>query len=94
MRFKKKENKRAMIAAWSDSEASDSKSNEEHTINTCLMAKEVQDDEQSEYKRTDEVDISALYECSKDELIDALISFAKLEQKYPSTKTLRKSNEN
>ena len=73
-RFKKKDNKRAMIATWSDSETSDSKSNEEHTTNICVMAKEVQDDERSEYESTNEVDISALYECSKEELINALVS--------------------
>jgi len=82
-------NKSAMIVAWSDS-----KSDEEHTINTYLMAKEEQDDGQSEYESIDEVDILALYECSKDELIDALISYAKLEQKYLSTKTLKKRYEN
>jgi len=46
------------------------------------MANDVQNDEQSEYESTEEVHISSLYECSKDELIDALISFANLEQKY------------
>ena len=57
-RFKKKESKRAMIAAWSDSEASDSESDEEHTNNTCLMAR---DEESSEHENTDEVDIYGLY---------------------------------
>ena len=80
-RFKKKENRKAMIAAWSDSETSESESDEEHTNNTCLMAK---DGESSEHESMDEVDISGLYKCSKDELIDALISFANLEQKYMS----------
>ena len=65
-RFGKKDNNRAMIVAQSDNETSDSKSNEEHTTNICVMAKEVQDDERSEYESTNEVDISALYECSKD----------------------------
>ena len=44
-----------MIAAWSDSETNDSESDEEHTINTCLMANEEQDDEQSGYESNDEV---------------------------------------
>ena len=66
-RFKKKENKRVMIASWSHSETSDSESDEEHTTNTCLMANDVQSDEQLENESTDEVDISALYESSKDE---------------------------
>ena len=83
-KLKKKEIKRAMIAAQSDSKTSDSESDEEHTTNTCLMANDVQNDEQSEYESTEEVHISSLYECSKDELIDALISFANLEHKYMS----------
>ena len=83
-KFKRKENKKAMIAVWSDSESSESDNYEEHVINTCLMAKDMQEEEQSEYGSTDEVDISSLYDCSKDELIDALISFAKLEEKYMS----------
>jgi len=45
-RFKKKENKRAMIATRSDSETSDGESDDEHTTDTCLMAKDVQSDEQ------------------------------------------------
>ena len=40
-KFKKKENKRAMIATWNDSETSDNESDEEHTANNCLIAKEV-----------------------------------------------------
>ena len=38
----KKDNKKAMVAAWSDSESSESESDEEHTANICLMAKEDQ----------------------------------------------------
>ena len=83
-RFKKKDSKRAMIAAWSDSDTSESESDEEHTANICLMAKDVKNDERFEYESTDEVDISALYDCSKEELINALVSFAKLERKYLS----------
>ena len=51
----------------------------------------MQEEEQSKYESTDEVDISSLYDCSKDELIDALINFAKLEEKYMSSyKELKK----
>ena len=45
------------------------------------MVKEEQD---HEHGSTNEVDITALFECSKDELINALVSFAKLEQRYSS----------
>jgi len=48
------------------------------------MAKDAQEGEQSEHESTNEVDILALYECSKDELIDAIIGFSNLEQKYMS----------
>jgi len=64
-----------MIATWSDSEISDCESDKEHTANICLMAKEVQDDERFKYESTDNVDILALYACSKEELINALVSF-------------------
>ena len=40
-RFKKKDNKRATIAARSDSDTSNSESDEEHNVNICLMAKKV-----------------------------------------------------
>ena len=60
-RFKKKENRRAMIAAWSDSDTSESESDEEHNANICLMAREGQD---HELENTNEVDMAALYECS------------------------------
>ena len=68
-----------MIAAWSDSDTSESESDDEHNANICLMAKEGQD-----HENTNEVNIAALYECSKDELINALVSFARLEQQYSS----------
>jgi len=45
------------------------------------MAKEGQD---PKCENTNKVDIAALYECSKDELINVLVSFAKLEQRYSS----------
>jgi len=48
------------------------------------MAKEVQDDKETEYESSDEVDVLALYEYSKEELIDALISFVNIEQKHSS----------
>ena len=77
-----KDNKKAMVAAWSDSESSESESDEEHTANICLMAKEVQNNNETEYENSDEVDASELYKYSKEELIDTLISFASIEQKY------------
>ena len=80
-RFKRKGNSRAMITVWSDSDTSDSESDEEHNANICLMARKGQDHEP---ENTNEVDIAALYECSKDELINALISFAELEQRCSS----------
>jgi len=49
-RVKKNDNKRAMIAAWNDSEMSDSESEEEHTANMCLLAKELQDNERFEFE--------------------------------------------
>ena len=53
------------------------------------MAKEGQD---HELENTNEVDIPALCECSKDELINVLVSFAKLEQRYSSKyKDLKKN---
>ena len=64
-----------MVAAWSSSKTSDSESDIEHTANIYLMAKEVQDDERFKYESTDNVDILALYACSKEELINALVSF-------------------
>jgi len=35
----KKDNKKAMVAAWSDSQSSESESDEEYTTTICLMAK-------------------------------------------------------
>ena len=56
------------------------------------MAKEIHDDQITQYEGSNEVDVSALYTCSKNELIDAFISFANLEQKYLSKyKDLKKS---
>ena len=51
-----------MIAAWSDSNTSDSESDEEHSANICLMVKEGQEEE---HEITNEADIAALFECSK-----------------------------
>ena len=90
-RFKKKDNKRAMIAAWSNSDPSDSESDEEHNANICLMDNEVQEDQRFEYESTDEVHISALYECSKEELINALVNNLKsLCKTYTNEKMVRK----
>ena len=63
-----------MVATWSDSEMSDSVSDDEQVSNICLIAKE--NNGKTEYECSSEVDIWALYECSKEELIDNLISFA------------------
>ena len=60
----KKEFRKAMITAWSDSDSSDSDKEEEVT-NLCLMANDVQG---TELKNLDEVDYSDLLEYSKDEL--------------------------
>jgi len=54
-----------MFAAWSDSESSESASDEEHTTNICLPAKEAQDNKESEYGSSNKVDISTIYEYSK-----------------------------
>ena len=79
-----------MVAAWSDSETSFSESDDEQVASVCLMAKE--DDGKTEYESSYEVDISTLDECSKEELINALINFANLEQKYLSkNKDIKKS---
>jgi len=78
----KKDNKKAMV-----SKSSDSESDEEHTANICLLAKEVQNNKESEYENSHEVDASELYKYSKEELIDTLISFANIEQNtYPDIK--------
>jgi len=60
----KKEFKRAMIAAWSDSDSSDS-DKEEEIANLCLMTNDVHE---TEFENLDEVDYSDLLEYSKDEL--------------------------
>ena len=77
---------------WSDSESSESESDEKRTTNVCLMAKEVQNNKETDYENSDEVDASELYKYSKEELIDTLISFANIEQKYLSKyKDLKKN---
>jgi len=48
------------------------------------MAKEVRDDEKTEYESSDEVEVLALYKYSKKELTDALISSINLEEMYLS----------
>ena len=68
-----------MVAAWSDNESSGSESDEEQVVNICLMTKEAQDDK-NEYESSNKVDALLLYIYSKDELIDALISFVDLEK--------------
>ena len=87
-----KDNKKAMVAAWSNSESSESESDEKHTANICLMAKEVQNNKETEYENSDEVDAPELYKYSKEELIDTLISFTNIKQKYLSKyKELKKN---
>jgi len=81
-----------MIAAWSDSESSESESDEQHTANICLVAKEVQNNKETEYENLDEVDVSELYKYSKEKIIDTLISFANIKQKYLSKYKDQKKN--
>ena len=65
----KKEFRKAMIAAWSDSDSSDS-DKEEGLANLCLMANDIQE---TESENLDQVDNYDLLEYSKDELAQALI---------------------
>ena len=76
----KKEFRKAMIAAWSDSDSSDS-DKEEGMANLCLMANDIQE---TESENLDEVDYSDLLEYSKDELAQALIRCIQCEQEYLS----------
>ena len=70
----KKEFKRAMIAAWSDSNSSESEDEEEQPLSLCFMANENQThNEETGYESSDEVDYSDLLEYSKDELAQTLI---------------------
>ena len=50
-----------MVSAWSDSEASESESDEEHTADICLMAKEVQNNKDLEYENSDMVCLKLWY---------------------------------
>jgi len=45
----KKDNKKVMVVARSNSESGESESDEEHTTNIYLMAKEAQDNKETEY---------------------------------------------
>ena len=76
----KKDNKKAMVAACSDSKSRERESDEKHAANIYLMAKEVQNNKETKYESSDDVEASTLYEYSKKELIDTLISFANIEQ--------------
>ena len=71
---KEKELKRAMIAAWSDSDSHDNDEEEEQVENLCFMANEdqIQEDE-TEYESSDEVDYFEFLEYSKNDLARALI---------------------
>ena len=81
-----------MATASSDSETSDRESDEEHVDNIILKTKDVQDNEKTQYESLDDACALAFYEYSKEELIDALISFANLGQRYVSKhKDLKKS---
>ena len=66
----KKEFRKAMIAAWSDSDTSDS-DKEEEVANLCLMANDVQE---TEPENLDEVDYYDLLEYSKDSSISQMHS--------------------
>ena len=72
-----------MIAAWSDSDSSDSDNEVEQATNLCFMANEENDQEdETKYESSDEVDYSDLLEYFKDELAHALINCVRCEQKY------------
>ena len=80
-----------MIAAWSDSDSSDS-DKEEEVANLCLMANDVQE---TEPENVDEVVYSDLLEYSKEELAQALIRCIQCEQEYLSKiKTFKKTIHN
>jgi len=72
MQKAKKEFKRAMIAAWSDRDSSESEDEEEQAVNLCFMANQTHDEE-TEYESSDKVDYSDFLEYSKDELARVLI---------------------
>ena len=87
----KKELKKAMIAAWSDSDSSDS-DKKEVVANLPLMMNDVQE---TKLEKFDEVDYSDLLEYSKDELAQALIRCIHCEQVYLSKiKTFKKTIHN
>jgi len=88
----KQEFKRAMIAAWHDSDSSDSENKEEQAMNLCFMVNEGQiQEEETEYESSDEVDYSEFLEYSKDELAQVLVNCIECEQKYLSKiKSLKK----
>jgi len=63
-----------MIAAWSDSNSSDSENEEEQAVSMCFMVNKGQiQEEETEYESSDEVDYSNFLEYSKDELAQALV---------------------
>jgi len=78
----KKEFKKATIAAWSDSDSSNSE-NEEQATNLFFMVNEdqVQEDE-TEYKSRDEVDCSDLLESSTYEFAQALTKCIRCEPEH------------
>jgi len=93
---KEKEIRRVMIAAWSDSDSSDSDGEEEQVENLCFMANEdqIQEDE-TEYESLDKVDYSEFLEYSKNDLARALIKCIQCEQDYLSKiKSLKKTISN
>jgi len=85
-----------MIAAWDDSDSSESEDEEEQATNLCFMANEDQaQEEATEYKSSDEVYYSDLLEYSKNQLAQALIKYIRCEQDYSSKiKSLKKTISN
>ena len=82
---KEKQLKRAMIATQSDSDSSESEDEKEQKENLCFMANEdLSQEEETEYKSSDEVDYSKFLEYSKNESAQALIKCIQFEQVYLS----------
>ena len=54
------------LATWSNSNSSEIENDEELTANIYLLAKKAQDDNETEYESSNEVNVSALYGYSKE----------------------------
>jgi len=74
-----------MIAAWSNSDSSDSNDEEEQVESLCFMVNEdLIQEEETEYESSDEVYYSDFLEYSKGELARALVKCIRCEQGYLS----------